>query len=112
MVWLQATFAILVLLGALAVHHKVQPFRFEFQNRLETGLFVSDVRVHGPSAGLAGPWPATPQPPMAKVLCSGCSEALGRAPPTPSLVRDRPHEEGFVPFHNRFALSRFASSIR
>ena len=47
MVWSQAGVAILVLLGALVVHLRVQPFRFEFQNRLETGLFVSDILVVG-----------------------------------------------------------------
>ena len=47
MVWSQAGVAILVLLGALIVHLRVQPFRFHFQNRLETGLFVSDILVVG-----------------------------------------------------------------
>lgn len=42
-VWAQAVSAVVVLTLATALHVRYKPFRYHFQNRLETGLFVSDV---------------------------------------------------------------------
>ena len=43
--WGQACAAMLVTAAAAAAHAKVRPFKYGFQNSLETGLFASDVSV-------------------------------------------------------------------
>ena len=42
LVWFQGVATILVIVIAAVVHFKTAPFRYDFQNRLELGLFVSD----------------------------------------------------------------------
>ena len=44
-VWGQSCAALLVTAAAAAAHAKVRPFKYGFQNSLETGLFASDVSV-------------------------------------------------------------------
>ena len=45
LVWFQGTAAVLVIAVSAAVHFKSAPFWYDFQNRLELGLFCSDAFV-------------------------------------------------------------------